>query len=115
MCCGKGGDLLKWRNNDVKHLICVDLAKISVEQCEQRYNEMKERNANTNYKKLFNAEFIVADCTKVNLNWVDILNKLFLKQNVIDQFKKSTSLGVNFNSSDVGENKRVIQKRQPII
>lgn len=65
MCCGKGGDLLKWRNNNVKHLICVDLAKISVEQCEKRYNEMKERDPNSGNKDLFCAEFVVADCTKV--------------------------------------------------
>ncbi|XKL60618.1 hypothetical protein PGB90_007675 [Kerria lacca] len=67
MCCGKGGDLLKWKNNDVKHVICVDVAKISVEQCEQRYNEMKERTFNSKHKNIFSAEFIVADCTKVRL------------------------------------------------
>lgn len=67
MCCGKGGDLLKWKNNDVKHVICVDVAKISVEQCEQRYNEMKERTFNSKHKNIFSAEFIVADCTKVSI------------------------------------------------
>ncbi|KAK7575449.1 hypothetical protein V9T40_011735 [Parthenolecanium corni] len=68
MCCGKGGDLLKWKNNDVKHLICVDLAQISVEQCEQRYNEMKERNTNSRCPDLFSAEFVTADCTKMKIN-----------------------------------------------
>ncbi len=65
MCCGKGGDLLKWKNNDIEHLICVDVARVSVEQCEQRFNDMKQRNSHSKYTKMFSAEFIVADCTKV--------------------------------------------------
>lgn len=75
MCCGKGGDLLKWRNNDVKRLICVDLASVSVEQCERRYNEMKERNAHPRSKDLFDAEFVVADCTKVRLIDLSMIGK----------------------------------------
>lgn len=65
MCCGKGGDLLKWRNGNINHLICVDLAAVSVEQCEERYNFMKERNARSHHHPIFSAEFIVSDCTKV--------------------------------------------------
>lgn len=26
MCCGKGGDLLKWENSSITHLICTDIA-----------------------------------------------------------------------------------------
>lgn len=72
MCCGKGGDLLKWKNNDVQHLICADLAQLSVEQCEKRYNDMKQRNYQT-YNKDFSAEFIAADCTKVRVKHNDEL------------------------------------------
>lgn len=68
MCCGKGGDLLKWRKGNITHLICTDIASVSLEQCESRYKEMcsrssRERNAGRIYK----AEFIVADCTRVHL------------------------------------------------
>lgn len=65
MCCGKGGDLLKWRNGNINHLICVDLAAVSVEQCEERYNFMKKCNARSHHHPIFSAEFIVSDCTKV--------------------------------------------------
>lgn len=58
MCCGKGGDLLKWNNKNVKHLICADIADISIDQCRTRYHS---RTFN------FSAEFIVADCTKQRL------------------------------------------------
>ncbi|XP_055585898.1 mRNA cap guanine-N7 methyltransferase [Uranotaenia lowii] len=60
MCCGKGGDLLKWANGNITHLICTDIAEISVQQCEERYQAMRQRPDNS---KLFTAEFFAADAT----------------------------------------------------
>ncbi|XP_043259969.1 mRNA cap guanine-N7 methyltransferase [Colletes gigas] len=68
MCCGKGGDLLKWKKGNVTRVICVDLASISVEQCRHRYNELVNKSSNEwKFDPIFSAEFIVADCTKVQL------------------------------------------------
>lgn len=61
MCCGKGGDLLKWQKANITHLICTDIADVSVDQCEERYNKMKERQPRT-----FSAEFIKCDATNKN-------------------------------------------------
>ncbi|XP_054283068.1 mRNA cap guanine-N7 methyltransferase isoform X2 [Macrosteles quadrilineatus] len=66
MCCGKGGDLLKWRNTGITHLICADIAATSVDQCRARYDDMRNRRDNR-YSNGFSAEFIVADCTKERL------------------------------------------------
>lgn len=41
----------------------VDIASVSLEQCEKRYNEMKAREDRR--RPIFSAEFIVADATKV--------------------------------------------------
>ncbi|XP_026155810.1 mRNA cap guanine-N(7) methyltransferase isoform X2 [Mastacembelus armatus] len=60
--CGKGGDLLKWRRGGINHLVCADIAGVSVEQCQSRYEEMKKKS-HVN-EKIFNAQFITADCTK---------------------------------------------------
>lgn len=43
MCCGKGGDLIKWREARVNHLVCTDIAAVSVDQCKQRYENMGGR------------------------------------------------------------------------
>lgn len=59
--CGKGGDLLKWRRGNINHLVCTDIAEVSVEQCRIRYEEMKRKNFNND---LYTAEFITADATK---------------------------------------------------
>ncbi|XP_040209851.1 mRNA cap guanine-N7 methyltransferase isoform X2 [Rana temporaria] len=59
--CGKGGDLLKWRKGRIDHLVCTDIAEVSVQQCEQRYVEMKER---ARREHVFEAEFVTADSTK---------------------------------------------------
>lgn len=60
--CGKGGDLLKWRRGGISHIICADIAEVSVEQCRTRYEEMK-RKSHAN-EKIFSAQFIAADCSK---------------------------------------------------
>lgn len=65
MCCGKGGDLLKWRKANIAHLVCTDIAAVSLEQCEQRYREMCARARPS--APVFRAEFIAADCTRVQL------------------------------------------------
>lgn len=60
--CGKGGDLLKWRRGGINHLVCADIAGVSVEQCQSRYADMKKKS-HVN-EKIFSAQFITADCTK---------------------------------------------------
>lgn len=60
MCCGKGGDLLKWQKANISHLICTDIADVSVNQCKDRYNTTKSRNNRT-----FSAEFLACDATNV--------------------------------------------------
>lgn len=65
---GKGGDLLKWKKGNISHLICADIAGTSMEQCQQRYRDMINRNRRQRDRgRCFTAEFITADCTKVNL------------------------------------------------
>lgn len=67
MCCGKGGDLLKWRRGNITHLVCADIAEVSVEQCQARYNDLHNRNKNDpGFGPIFTAEFLSADCTKVS-------------------------------------------------
>lgn len=61
--CGKGGDLLKWQKGNIKHLICADIAAVSMEACKERYEINKKRARSP----LFSAEFIVADCTKIRI------------------------------------------------
>lgn len=60
LCCGKGGDLLKWQKANISHLICTDIADVSVDQCKERYNVTKSRN-----NRLFSAEFHACDATHV--------------------------------------------------
>lgn len=68
MGCGKGGDMLKWKKADIRHLICVDIAETSVEQCRGRYRDIKQRNERDRHPQpLFTAEFIAADCTRIRI------------------------------------------------
>lgn len=59
---------MKWKKGGIDRLVCTDIAEVSLEQCQGRYNEMKERgNQERRPSKLFAAEFIHADCSKVRL------------------------------------------------
>lgn len=86
MCCGKGGDLLKWKKANISHLICADIAQVSLEQCQQRYNDMvnKKGSKDKGFAPIFSAEFITADCTKVEDTYCHFLNpahKFHLERN----------------------------------
>ncbi|XP_060056587.1 mRNA cap guanine-N7 methyltransferase [Erinaceus europaeus] len=63
--CGKGGDLLKWKKGRINKLVCTDIADVSIKQCQQRYEEMKNRCRDNEY--MFSPEFITADCSKTFL------------------------------------------------
>ncbi|XP_013201244.2 mRNA cap guanine-N7 methyltransferase [Amyelois transitella] len=62
ICCGKGGDLSKWQKARVEKVIFADIAAVSVQQCQTRYEDLKKRCG-----RLYSAEFIAADCTKETL------------------------------------------------
>jgi mRNA (guanine-N7-)-methyltransferase len=66
--CGKGGDLLKWRKGNITHLICSDIASVSLDQCKSRYNDMKDRNSrDRNGGNIYTIEYIAGDCSRVRL------------------------------------------------
>ncbi|EDO40546.1 predicted protein, partial [Nematostella vectensis] len=65
LCCGKGGDLLKWQRGRIRQLVCADIAEVSVNQCKERYNEMKQTAEERRYRDgIFYTQFITADCSK---------------------------------------------------
>ena len=37
LACGKGGDLTKWHKAKVDHVVGVDIAATSIEQCKDRW------------------------------------------------------------------------------
>ena len=67
--CGKGGDLRKWERGNIHHIVCADIAETSIEQCKERYNTLTRQK-----RRVFTAEFIAADCTKVGLDVIYFQN-----------------------------------------
>ena len=61
LACGKGGDLLKWRQAGISYLLGADIADISIQNAQSRYND---RNFN------FKADFACIDCFGVSLSQV---------------------------------------------
>jgi mRNA (guanine-N7-)-methyltransferase len=60
LCCGKGGDLVKWIKARVHHVVAVDHAEGSVRDAIARYNNLT--------RPPFTAEFYLTDCFKVCLH-----------------------------------------------
>lgn len=65
MCCGKGGDLFKWQSAGISQLVCTDIAEVSLDQCESRYEQMRQRGRQRD--NLFSIEYIHADCSRIRL------------------------------------------------
>ncbi|XP_065915352.1 mRNA cap guanine-N7 methyltransferase-like [Dysidea avara] len=78
MCCGKGGDLLKWKEGNISYLVGADIAATSIEQCDTRYNSDRMRGRHR--QPLFNAEFHTADCTRVRLR--DVYKNPYMRFNI---------------------------------
>ncbi|KAJ1915601.1 mRNA cap guanine-N7 methyltransferase [Mycoemilia scoparia] len=54
MGCGKGGDLRKWQKVNIRELVGMDIAQVSVEQAQDRYEKMRNPG--------FKARFYSQDC-----------------------------------------------------
>ncbi|CAD5210985.1 unnamed protein product [Bursaphelenchus xylophilus] len=63
LCCGKGGDLSKWKVSNIKEIVMTDVAAVSVEHAKDRYKETIDRMRNER-RDPFNAQFVVADAGK---------------------------------------------------
>lgn len=46
------------------NMLFSDIAAVSVEQCQSRYDDMRRRSHGN--ERIFSAQFITADCTKVD-------------------------------------------------
>ncbi|PLW22283.1 hypothetical protein PCASD_17008 [Puccinia coronata f. sp. avenae] len=60
--CGKGGDLAKWQNAGVREFYGFDIAEISIEQANSRYEE--------NCNQRFYAKFVALDCFSLPIDSV---------------------------------------------
>ena len=63
MCCGRGGDIIKWLKLNVRHLVCTDIAETSVQYCKERFMDISAKFNKTNSVKF---EIFPADCTRVS-------------------------------------------------
>lgn len=59
LCCGKGGDIFKWRLAKPAHYVGVDLSRESVKEAHSRYLDVI---VGKNAYDAFPSIFIVADC-----------------------------------------------------
>ncbi|KAI6202481.1 MRNA cap guanine-N7 methyltransferase [Aphelenchoides besseyi] len=60
LCCGKGGDLLKWKIGGIRDIVMTDVADVSLEHARDRYKEVKQRMEREG-REPFSASFITAD------------------------------------------------------
>ena len=66
LACGKGGDLQKWREHNIKDYVGVDIADRSIADAVVRFKNMKNPE--------FCARFIVANIGQINLT--DVLQQV---------------------------------------
>ncbi|CAG0887438.1 unnamed protein product [Cyprideis torosa] len=90
LACGKGGDLYKWRAGEIGTLVCADIAATSVDQCKDRFRDMRDRSG----RDFCHGEFIVLDATKDRLR-----NKLKKKEMQFDLTSCQFAFHYSFESA----------------
>ncbi|KAK9727997.1 mRNA cap guanine-N7 methyltransferase [Basidiobolus ranarum] len=86
MGCGKGGDLLKWSKAKISDLVGADLASVSIQQAEQRYQTMRGAK--------FTAKFFAIDC------WTESLSKVIPQDKMFDVVSMQFCLHYSFETED---------------
>lgn len=66
LCCGKGGDLMKWRVQGASFVAMVDGASESVKSAMNRYNGLLDSEEGIPFK----SHFAIADCFRVRLKTI---------------------------------------------
>jgi len=97
--CGKGGDLLKWRKGEIRRLVGVDVANVSVEQAKERYETLRKQNKGN----IFSAEFHCVDCCKDSImnhirdksTLFDLASCQFVYNYSFDKFSRAESMLAN--------------------
>ncbi|THD23919.1 mRNA cap guanine-N7 methyltransferase [Fasciola hepatica] len=88
LCCGKGGDQLKWAQSNVRHVTFIDISSASIDTCRQRYDQLYRKRQ----RSLFTADFHVADCT------ADLRKTILIRRNRYDLVSCQFSFHYAFES-----------------
>lgn len=96
ICCGKGGDLSKWQKARVDHVIFADIAEVSIEQCKNRYDDLRRRSG-----RLYTAEFIATDCSRDTLR--DKYKDPSIKFDIA-----SCQFGLHYSFESLGQARRML-------
>ncbi|KII69671.1 mRNA cap guanine-N7 methyltransferase [Thelohanellus kitauei] len=86
LCCGRGGDLIKWKKSQVDHLIAADISPDSINEFRTRFEEM-------NMHRYMTLSLYVSDCGVENL-WL----REELKSKVVDATSCQFALHYSFES-----------------
>ncbi|KAL3079772.1 hypothetical protein niasHS_014054 [Heterodera schachtii] len=66
LCCGKGGDLRKWRVGAIREIVMTDIAEVSLNDARERFQRMRDRRTG---RPPFRAHFVPADLCEFSLHY----------------------------------------------
>lgn len=105
--CGKGGDMHKWINTNVKYVKGYDINNDYLKEAEERYEKIKkEKKINTNiiYKCIDLSKYIIdTENEKVNVIGCNFaLHYFFENENTFNTFIKSIKNNLKINGYFIG-------------
>lgn len=105
LCCGKGGDMYKWVNSNIKIVIGYDINEEYIKEANLRYSKIKK---NTNIeiiyknvdlrKQIINTEFKKVSIITCNF----ALHYFFENKYIFNTFIKSVTNNLNINGYFIG-------------
>jgi mRNA (guanine-N7-)-methyltransferase len=96
LACGRGGDIKKWKmSRNVNYVLFTDIAEISLNECERRYNEAKPRFTAT-FKQMDLTTETIGDKIKDDF---DLISCQFMLHYSFESFQKANKFMENVSKS----------------
>lgn len=106
MCCGKGGDMHKWINSNIKYVIGYDINKEYIEEAKIRYSKINKKDTDIKiiYKNIdLRKQVIDNEYGKVNIITCNFAMHYFFKnENTFNTFIKSIINNLKNNGYFIG-------------
>lgn len=105
LACGKGGDIHKWVDNNIRHVEGYDIDNKSIEQAKNRYNKVISKPTSKNFEYKFEVKDLSSEIIN-KANKFDLVTCFF----AIHYFYKNKNTLENFieNLKNIKENSHVI-------
>ncbi|MEW5310554.1 MAG: hypothetical protein WDW38_002342 [Sanguina aurantia] len=117
LCCGRGGDINKWRVAKVHHVKGVDISEAEVREAQRRFKEQSEESKEHQPQCVFEQSASLGETDLIEEQPYDVvtcmfaMHYFFINEAALDQFLRNVSINLKnggFFINTIPDGKRVL-------